>query len=453
MPAEPFSLADATRVLAHPDTPSAYVAWNEVLPLTGARDRTHLGNLLGWSHRTARTPLGASRGLFARALNLDDEDLVDAWMASLAGVPIDDFVDHHIPFLRNVASVGREETASWVMAFLEAGGLVLEGSAQRKPRREVPRGPDSVILEITRSCNFACSMCSSRTGGYLAERTMPLAVFGELVHMFGSGAKSVRLNGYGETTLVPGLDSYIACLDEFGFQGIREIITNLSAPTSVYQNLLARGFVVLASWDAASAETFERIRAGADYTVLEPRLRALGAAAADHPERLGLLFTVQEANLGEVVPVVELASAAGAGLVIFNMVKESEGSPWMDARFDEIADIFAASDETAQRLGVVVRIPDHVGSRRLRLSQTHRSSATYCDRPWREILVRWDTEATVCNMFHPWSYGLLVPPGPARDVPRRFDRIWRGPNASAIRRRINRDVAHPYCRNCYFLYA
>lgn len=453
MPAEPFTLADANRVLAHPDTPSAYVDWSEVLPLTGAQDRTHLGNLLGWSHRTARTPLGASRGLFSRALSLDDEDLVDAWMSSLAGVAIEDFVDHHVPFLRNVASVGREEAASWVTAFLEAGGIDLGASAPREPRRPVPSGPDSVILEITRSCNFACSMCSSRTGGYLPERTMPLPVFGELVRVLGPGAKSLRVNGYGETTLVPELHRYLACLDEFGFKGIREIITNLSAPTPVYEDLLARGFVVLASWDAARAETFERIRVGADYAALDARLRVLGGLVADQPERLGLLFTVQEANLEEIVPVVELAAAAGAGLVIFNMVKEPDGSPWMDARYDEIAGIFAVADEAARRRGVIARIPDHVGSQPLRLSQTRRSSATYCDRPWRELLVRWDTEATVCNMFHPWSYGLLVPPGPPRDVLRRFGRIWRGPNAAAIRRHINQDAAHPYCRNCYFLYA
>lgn len=453
MPAEPFSLADASRVLAHPDTPAAYVDWNEVLPLTGAADRTHLGNVLGWSHRTSKTPLGASRAVFARALGVADEDLVDAWMASLAATPVEDFVDHHVPFLRNVASVDRADAASWLAAFLDAAGRAAAVTAPTGMRRSPPARPDSVILEITRSCNFACSMCSSRTGGYLLERTMPLPVFGELVRVLGPGAKSLRINGYGETTLVPGLGGYLACLDAFGFTGLREIITNLSAPTGVYEDLLARGFVVLASWDAASAETFERIRVGADYAALETRLRALGARAAAEPERLGLLCTVQEANLGEVVPVVELAADAGAGLVIFNMVKEPDGSPWMDARHGEIAATFAAADESARRRGVTVRIPDHVGSQPLRLAQSRRSSATYCDRPWREILVRWDTEATVCNMFHPWSYGLLVPPGPARDLPARFRRIWNGPNAATIRRHINRATAHPYCRNCYFLYA
>lgn len=453
MRAEPFSVADAERVLAHPDTPSAYVDWTEVLPLTGEADRTHLGNLLGWSHRAAKTPLGASRSLFARALGVADEDLVDAWMASLAATPAEDFVDHHVPFLRNVASVERADAQTWMTAFLAAAGHDVGGLAPQGPRRQTPAGPDSVILEITRSCNFACSMCSSRTGGFLPERTMSLPVFGELVRVLGPRAKSLRVNGYGETTLVPGLERYLACLDEFGFMGLREIITNLSASTPVYEDLLARGFVVLASWDAATRETFERIRVGADYVAMETRLRTLGARAAAQPEQLGLLCTVQEANLGEIVPIVELAADAGAGLVIFNMVKEPDGSQWMNARYHEIAATFAAADETARRRGVTVRIPDHVGPHSLRLAQTRRSSATYCDRPWREILVRWDTEATVCNMFHPWSYGVLVPPGPARDVPTRFRRVWSGPNAAAIRRHINRDAAHPYCRNCYFLYA
>jgi len=452
MRAEPFSLASASRVLAHPDTPSAYVDWTEVLPLTGSADRTHLGNLLGWSHRAAKTPLGASRALFERALSVDDADLLDAWMVSLATAPVEDFVDHGIPFLRNIASVDRRDAASWVRAFLDAAGQVAVCGGPSPSRRAPRPTPDSVILEITRSCNFACSMCSSRTGGYLPERTMPLPLFGELVRVLGPGAKSLRVNGYGETTLVPDLGSYLDCLDEFGFAGLREIITNLSAPTEVYLDLIARGFVVLASWDAARAEVFEAIRVGADYRALEARLRALGATVAREPERLGLLCTVQQANLDQVVPVVELAANTGAGLVIFNMVKEPDGSPWMNARFEEIAAAFAEADVTARRRGIAVRIPDHVGVKPLRLLQTHRSSATYCDRPWRELLVRWDAEATICNMFHPWSYGLLKPPGPPRDLKERFSRLWNGPNAAAIRRHVNRSAPHPYCRNCYFLY-
>jgi hypothetical protein len=198
---------------------------------------------------------------------------------------------------------------------------------------------------------------------------------------------------------------------------------------------------------------FEAIRVGARYDDLRRRLSSLGRAAREQPERLALLCTVQESNLDEVVPVVRLASEVGAGLVIFNMVKEADGSPWMDARFDEIRTRLAAADNLAAQLSVRVRLPDHIGRQRLRLPQTHRSSGTFCDRPWRELLVRWDTELTVCNMFNPFSYGMLRPPGPGRDVPARLRRLWTGPNARLFRALINSPTPHPYCKDCYFLHA
>jgi hypothetical protein len=152
------------------------------------------------------------------------------------------------------------------------------------------------------------------------------------------------------------------------------------------------------------------------------------------------------------VPLVGLAADVGAGLVIFNMVKEPDGSPWMDARFEEILTAFAEADTTASRLGVRLRIPDHVGRGRVRLAHTHRSSAAFCDRPSREVLVRWDTEVSVCNMFNPFSYGLLRPPGPPCDMRARVDRLWNGPNAALFREVMNIDP-HPYCNDCYFLHA
>lgn len=451
MRAEPFSLDDAKRALAHPDTPTAYVEWVELLALTGLEDRTHLGNVLGWSGVAARRPLGASRSTFRNALAGLDEDILDRWMASLAATPVEDFIDHHVPFLRNASALPRDRALDRaVAAFLD---LYLQPNGRPRPLPKLERAaPDAVILEVTRSCNFACAMCSSRTGGYLAERTMPLPVFGEMVRVLAPSARSLRINGYGETTIVPNLSQYLDCLDEFGFRGIREIITNLSAGPDVYEDLLARGFVILASWDATSPALFERIRVGADFEALRGTLARVGRRARAHPEQLGLLATIQECNLDEIVPLVHLAAEVGAGLVIYNMVKEPDGSPWMDRRFDELRERFDDAGMVAAGRGVVLRIPDHIGRRRLRLPSSHRSSATFCDRPWRELLVRYDTEATVCNMFNPYSYGVLWPPGPPRDVPQRLARLWNGPNARLFRELINTDDAHPYCKDCYFLH-
>lgn len=451
--AEPFSLADAARVLHHPETPAAFVSWVELLPLTGREDRTRIGNLLGWSRERAALSLGASRGIFQTALACESEDALDEWMESLARWPIADFLDHGVPFLRNIAEwtgpARREETSREFLRLRSALPVLPVSKADERLRREFP---ESLILEITRSCNFECQMCSSRTGGFRADRTMPLEMFGDLVRVLGPSARTIRINGYGETAIVPNLSAYIDCLDEFGTTGIREIITNLSGETSVYEELFQRGFVILASWDATDRDLFEAIRRGADFEVLRSRIQALGAMARVQPERLGVLMTVQESNLGEIVPITRFAATIGAGLVIFNMVKEADGSPWMASRFEEIRNHFADADALASSCGLVVRIPDHVGANRVRLKQSRRSSASFCDRPWSELLVRWDGEVTTCNMFNPFSYGQLKPPGPPQDLATRFRTLWNGPNARLFRGCINTEHPHPYCENCYFLY-
>jgi MoaA/NifB/PqqE/SkfB family radical SAM enzyme len=312
--------------------------------------------------------------------------------------------------------------------------------------------PASVMLEITQSCNFACRMCSSRTGGFLAHRTMPVEAFDEFVRVFAPYAKVLRINGYGETSIVPGLARYLDCLDHHRYSESREIITNLSADDAVYLDLHARGFTQLVSWDAASQAVFEHIRVGARYDELLPRLRKLGKAVRPHPERLGLLMTVQERNLPQVVPVTRLAVEVGAGLVIFNMIKEEKGSPWMEKRFQEIRRIFSEAQSMAAAAGLIVRIPDHVGSERLRTPQVKRTSGSFCDRPWRELFIRYDGEAQVCNMFNPFSYGQLTPPGAKQGIEQRFHILWSGPNARLFRRLINSEHPHPYCKECYYLY-
>ena len=454
MRAEPFSLGDAARVIQHPDTPVAYVDWAEILPLVGQGDRAHLSDLLGWSVRDARTPLGASRHVFERALTGLDADVLDEWMASLARTPVDAFLDHHVPFLRNVAAmVPALPVDRIVRAYLNEHLAPEPGRGLPVLDRKLHRAmPESVILEITKICNFACTMCSSRTGGFLPELTMTPPFFRELVRLFGAGAKCIRVNGYGETTIVPELARYLDVLDELAFTGMREIITNLSGPDAACEDLFRRGFVMLVSWDATSPELFESIRVGARYIEMLERLRMLGRAARAQPERLGLLCTIQEANLGEIVPLVRLAAEVGAGLVIFNMVKEGGFPTWMETRFDEIRARFDEAADEAERAGITVRVPDHVGNRRLRQREVRRSSATSCDRPWREILVRWDGELDVCNMFNPFSYGVLRPPGPEHDVASRFRRLWNGPNAKLFRGIVNSEEPHPYCRECYFLY-
>ena len=433
--------------------PASLFTWDEVLPLVGGADRKFLTDLMTKCGVALRDGVGSSDRLFRLASRSHDESVLHQWMKLLSDCDLGQFLDHVVPFLRNISGFHYGERKRSLLAmFDEIWHRPPDESPSRIDRKLGMEFPASVMLEITQSCNFACRMCSSRTGGFLAHRTMPVEAFDEFVRVFAPYAKVLRINGYGETSIVPGLARYLDCLDHHHYSESREIITNLSANDAVYLDLHARGFTQLVSWDAASQAVFEHIRVGARYDELLPRLRKLGKAVRPHPERLGLLMTVQERNLPQVLPVTRLAVEVGAGLVIFNMIKEEKGSPWMEKRFQEIRRIFSEVQSMAAAAGLIVSIPDHVGSQRLRTPQVKRTSGSFCDRPWRELFIRYDGEAQVCNMFNPFSYGQLTPPGAKQGVEQRFHILWSGPNARLFRRLINSEHPHPYCKECYYLY-
>ncbi|MCK5290916.1 MAG: hypothetical protein KAR39_02740 [Thermoplasmata archaeon] len=441
----PFTNKDVERIISHPDMPSAYVEWRELLPLLTEGARLDLGNILGWSYPVSRRALGSSRTVFRKAFDGISDDCLDRMMASLGDIPVIDFVNHFVPFMRNAGDLKQLFISDTVVSdFLDI---------YHQPRGKIPM-PEHLMIEITKSCNFACTMCSSRTKGFRKELTMTLEDFGEIVRVLGRKASCIRLNGYGESTIIPGFMSYVNCLDEFEFRGLREIITNLSAPQDVYEELAARGFVIMASWDSTDKKQFVSIRRGANYPVMLSTLRKLGRSMGAEPERLVFLSTIQEGNIQEIEPLARFAAEIGAGLLIFNMVKEEGGSPWMNTRFGEIISQFKRAKDVADSAGIQIKVPDHLGSRTTDLDFSAKTPIEGCDMPNKEVLVHWDLETTVCNMFNPYSYGALFlqnVPRQQQSMEERASTLWNGPNARLFRERLGNGSTHPYCKECYFL--
>jgi hypothetical protein len=281
---------------------------------------------------------------------------------------------------------------------------------------------------------------------------MPLDEFGEYIRVLGPTTRTLRINGYGETTVIPNLSNYVACLDYFKYAGQREIITNLSGSADCYEMLGRSGFFIFGSWDGHTAEIFESLRAGADFGVVNQNLRRLAKALRAEPYKLNLIFTVQRSNLQSILPVCRMAVELEIGLVLFNMVNEEGGSRWMEERANEIRGIFNEAAGLAKGTRTCLRFPDHIGSTKNDDLRASRTSGTRCDRPWREALINFDGEMTCCNMFNPFSYGMIRHPNLRLDTAQRFERLWNGPNASFFRKSINLSRPHPYCQGCYFLY-
>ena len=313
------------------------------------------------------------------------------------------------------------------------------------PVREAARcsWPERLVLELTNTCNLDCPMCRIGEFGVDPDRFMAKELFEEVERQLFPLVREVRLNGLGEATVLPWFEECVARVAAAGRHG--ELITNLTCGEATMRALVEAGFVVLVSWDAATPALFENLRRPARWAEQIEKLRLMSrfVTAAKRRDRLLLLFTLQRANFQQLPGMVALAAEFGVERVLVNVIKLRDEA-WIDRHH---ASIVAAIDRArilASELGVTLTLPDHIGHHRLDGPGVLLTSARGCDRPEREVVVRWNGEITVCNMFNPYTYGHLRRHG--------FERAWRGSLAQAFRRLVNTANKHPYCEGCYYVH-
>lgn len=307
--------------------------------------------------------------------------------------------------------------------------------------RSVPL-PVRAIVELVNTCNLDCPMCRVGRHGVNLERIMGLARFERLLAALRPALREVRLNGLGEATLHPEFAEFVRRIQSAGLHG--ELITNLTCDATTIDLLVDAAFTVLVSWDAATPRLFEALRRPARFAAVRASLQALGAAAGarGQSDRLHLMFTLQRANFRELAGMVALAAEAGIPNLVVNVIKLADES-WIERHRQAIEGSIAEARTAATMRGIRMFLPNHLGHR-LRPGGASPTPTTHgCDRPWQEIVVRYNGEITVCNMFNPYIYGHMDRAGIAA--------AWDGPLAQAFRRMVNTSDRHPYCHGCYYL--
>lgn len=318
-------------------------------------------------------------------------------------------------------------------------------SEMTRPIRTAERvpWPQRLILELANTCNLDCPMCRIGEFGVAPERFMAWDLFERVANGLFPHAREIRLNGLGEATLVPWFHN---CLDRVAASGLHgELITNLTCNEDTIERLVAARFVVLVSWDAATPALFEKLRRPARWDTQLAKLHALAAAsaAAGLREHIHILFTLQRGNIAELPEVVRLAATVGVPNVLVNVVKLQDDS-WVSTVAPRMEAAIGDAQQLAPQCGIRLTLPDHVGPMLVRGVGVQSTSAACCDRPLREVVIRWNGEVTVCNMFNPYTYGHL-----ARHD---FERCWNGSLAQAFRRLVNGPMKHPYCEGCHYVH-
>lgn len=302
--------------------------------------------------------------------------------------------------------------------------------------------PTRAIVELANTCNLDCPMCRVGREGVDLRRVMTLDRFRRLASELFPLIRDVRLNGLGESTVIPAFTAYLDVLDDFDVSV--ELITNGTGALATYERLVERGATLLFSWDAASPSLFERLRRPARWDVVTSTLIAVARHARDKSasELLHLLFTLQAANVRELRALVERAAAWNVPNVVVNVAKLGNNG-WFAPVADDVREELHSADEVARTLGIRLFLPDQILGMRIDTASACPTSASGCDRPWKEVVVRWDLDVQVCNMFNPYVYGNLALHS--------FERIWRGAFARTFRQHVNGPMPHPYCEDCAYI--
>jgi radical SAM protein with 4Fe4S-binding SPASM domain len=354
---------------------------------------------------------------------LDDQD--DKWLRA-----------HGLPFALALDAFARCQPSA---AASMLGSVLADDAVGRAPRL-----PAKVIVEVTGSCNLDCVMCGIGRDGYQPERTMSLERFRRVAAELLPNAEVVRLNGLGESTIIPDFRRYLAALD--GRACRLELVTNLThQDDALWTELVDRRCLLLVSCDAATPAAYEATRRGAKFDDFVRNLHLVAGAASRVGRRSDVqcIFTLMAHNIEELPGTVALMAAAGAGGVVVNVVKEDAPGPWLRDRRPAILEAFRAAQRKAADANVALRLPDHLGVEPVRELPTSRSSWRDCPVAWQEVVVRYDGDLTPCNMMNPYLYGNVF------EAP--FAESWNGPTARLFRLGLSCGHRHPYCEGCYYL--
>jgi MoaA/NifB/PqqE/SkfB family radical SAM enzyme len=340
------------------------------------------------------------------------------------------------------------------------------------PRTRSTAAPEEVWLELTTRCNMAppCSMCGLVTSDPSSGRHMEPRTWGKLLPLLHA-ARTVGLHGAGEPLLYPGLFNLLGRLGptrtEVGFNSNGQLLSRAIASRLVENRL---GWISV-SLDAATPETYQRIRRRSDFDRLVSKIRVLveeRARRGSSLPRIEINMTLMRVNLPEAPAFVSLAAGLGVDGVMFQQIqpggRQTVVTPdgWeFDYEREEIppgwprhAEVIAVAREMASEFGVEFRYEIEYGRQRPPASGPageFRPTGTVlpaeapalCREPWRRLTVAVDGEAFFCCVHQANRFGI----GNVTEEPAEW--LWNGRRARLLRKALLSFPFPPCCNGCF----
>lgn len=324
----------------------------------------------------------------------------------------------------------------------DMGALGLAADLSYAPPTVASTVPIGILYSPVTQCNLACIHCISRDTR-TAVRRLPDAIKAQIKGWCDDGTLRA-LDGDYSGDLLWADTRYPGELDFVLGLGIRvHITTNGVHLTPAVAERLCRAAAALdgvnISLDAATDETFRRVRKGAPaLSLVTANIRALvearARAGATFP--VSMSFTLMRSTLDELPAFIRLAASLGVDTVLARHLEaytedmEAE-SLWLDQeRFNAVR---PAALALAAELGILLGLPAEFDGGRLR------SGHRICPVPWTLAAVMGNGDVAACCVP-----GMTM--GNLHEES--MEAIWNGPRYQQLRRTVNSPDPPAICNAC-----
>ena len=194
--------------------------------------------------------------------------------------------------------------------------------------RHVPEFPDRILLDLATACNLRCPMCEV-WGSNDVDRVEPVKGVMDLEAMLraldevASAGPLLQPSMWGEPLIAPGIRERLLAMKKRGL-AVAMNTNGLALSTAMAEFLVETEVdAVMVSVDAASPETLKKVRGIGDLERVEAAVvRLLQARGERDLPRIGVSFTIQEANRHELTAFLErwvgVVDVVRTGLVFEN---------------------------------------------------------------------------------------------------------------------------------------
>lgn len=227
--------------------------------------------------------------------------------------------------------------------------------------------PSKAILELTENCNFRCLMCPQyfepKYQRYNPDYNMSLEMFDQIAESIFPDAYFVDLRGFGESTILPFWPDILERLEKYPLINWH-LVTNMSlTKLSVWEKMVELGFMLGASIDGATKETFDTVRKRGRFEKTLEILECVTEkrASLNNKGFLYFIVTVQRKNIHELPGIVELAAKYKIPEVQFKIVRQFDGflnhdEMVQDNQWEELTEMIDVSLDLAIKNGIRLTI-------------------------------------------------------------------------------------------------